>query len=712
MEQQLTFFLALAVGLIFGSLAVWLMLRADTKNAYGRAYSQARTEFGNEISKLTERLSGKDSRIEELLKDRDQLKTELERQHRQKAELQSAKAELEARLAEGAKLAEEKLAVVEQAEKRLSETFQALSAHALKSNNEAFLQLARSALDRYQEGARSDLDSRQKAIEEILRPVREALGKVDSSIEGIGKDHAGITRQVELLQEAQNMLRSETSNLVNALRTPSVRGRWGEIQLRRVVEMAGMVAHCDFEEQVSVETDNGRLRPDLVVQLPNGRQVVVDAKVSMKAYLEAMTATDDEQRVAKLKEHAAQVRSHLQRLGGKSYWEQFSATPEFVVAFIPGEAFFSAALEQDSSLIEYGVDNRVILATPTTLIALLRSVAYGWRQEKLTANAHEISELGKTVYDRLCTFTQHLETMRINLQRTVDGYNRAVGSLESRVLVSARRFQDLGAGSDREVPALEPVDNFPRSLQAVERAVASDGFGTLLEEAPEAESELDISENAPDIPGDSADAVASPAELEEFELEAPELEDDSEPITDAGRTNIEVTGDGDGHIETIEPEPEPAGEPEIVASASLPEIEETGLEMEEDDDIEPMGGTLEPLEESEPPAAGTPEELAEPEPPTLENEPQPAAEHADGSGKNAPAEEPAPETEPAEKPEPAAAGPAEDPQLAPEEPPAAATEAEHEPAPEADPEPAKEPVSAGKPAPASTIDYLAFVKAM
>jgi DNA recombination protein RmuC len=655
LEQQLTFFLALAVGLIFGALAVWLMLRADTKNAYGRAYTQAKTEFGTEISKLTERLSGKDARIEDLLKDQDQVKAELEKQRRQSVEFQGAKAELEARLAEQAKMSEEKLAVVDQAQKQLTDTFQALSATALKSNNEAFLQLAQSALDKYQEGARTDLASRQKAIEEVLKPVRDSLGKVDMSIEAMGKDHAGISKQVELLHEAQGILRSETSNLVSALRTPTVRGRWGEIQLRRVVEMAGMVAYCDFQEQASVDTDAGRLRPDLLVRLPNKRNVVVDAKVSLKAYLEAMDTSSEEERVAKLKEHASQIRSHLQKLGSKSYWDQCGAAPEFVVAFLPGEAFFSAALEQDPGLIEYGVDNKVILATPTTLIALLKSVAYGWRQEKLTENAQEISDLGKTLYDRLCTFTQHLETMRINLQRTVDGYNRAVGSLESRVLVSARRFQQLGAAADRDVPTLEPVDNFPRSLQAVERAVSAGELETPLadEEAQPAEPEaLSTEPETPEffepepppvdlaallappetpefLEPDSSEPTEPPAEPEEESYERlstePEATAEEEPPTPSNETD-----DDSGEDEL----PTDAGQIELSEDVSLPLVDD-----EEPEDVEQAEEDLEAAElESEPVAPAD----AEPEPEPVEVAQSEESEEAPEPAEAEPEEQPDP----------------------------------------------------------------------
>ncbi len=471
----MTFFLALAVGLVFGGLAVWLMLRADAASAYARA----RGELAAELSALNERLAGHLARIEDLTKDRDHLRSEIEKSRKEAAALLAVKTELETRLAESGKLAAEKLQLLDEAQARLADAFKALSAEALHTNNAAFLNLAQTALEKFHDSARTDLATRQKAIDEMLRPVRESLHLMDRNLNEIEKNraaaYAGISEQVKGLLDTQNLLRAETSNLVSALRTPAVRGRWGEVQLRRVVEMAGMTAYCHFDEQTTVDTDAGRLRPDLVIHLPNHRQVVVDAKVSLKAYLEAMDSRDEAGRHQKLAEHAAQVRSHLQRLGSKAYWQQFEGSPEFTVAFLPGEAFFSAALEADPDLLDFGVENKVILATPTTLIALLKAVAYGWRQEKLTQNAQEISALGKTLYERLCTFADHMDTLRTNLQRTVESYNRAAGSLESRVLVGARRFRELGAGGDHELTLLEPVDSFPRSLQAVEWAVSGGG---------------------------------------------------------------------------------------------------------------------------------------------------------------------------------------------------------------------------------------------
>jgi DNA recombination protein RmuC len=325
----------------------------------------------------------------------------------------------------------------------------------------AVVEAARDAFAQTQQLARAD-------VAQAVSPVRESLDRVDSKIQELEKARAGaygaLQEQVRSLIETQTQLRAETGKLVTALRTPHVRGHWGEVQLRRVVEMAGMLDHCDFTTQTTIHGDDGRFRPDLLVRLPGGRAIVVDAKTPLEAYLRAIEAPDDATRKARFADHARQVRNQMTALSRKSYWDQFDHAPEFAVLFLPGECFFSAALEADPALIEFGAAQNLILATPTTLIALLRAVAYGWRQERLAENAAEISALGKELYKRLSDMGDHWNKVGRGLERAVESYNAATGSLESRVMVSARRFADLKtAPMGVEIPELEPVDKFVRA---------------------------------------------------------------------------------------------------------------------------------------------------------------------------------------------------------------------------------------------------------
>jgi DNA recombination protein RmuC len=378
------------------------------------------------------------------------------------------RAKAETRLTEAQANLEEQKKLLSESKTQLVETFSALSAEALNTNNKTFLDLARSTFETIQARATGELNTQEKAIEGVVVPLKQALERYEIQLQQVETSRVGayisLEEQIKALAGGNAQLQKETGSLVSALRSPHVRGRWGEMTLRRAAELAGMSQHCDFDEQESFESESGRLRPDMMVNLPGGRRIVVDVKAPLQAFLDASNATTEEERVGHLARHAQLVRSHMEQLGSKNYWEQFDHAPEIVVLFLPGESFFAAALEQDRTLIEDGMEDRVILATPTTLIALLRAVAFGWRQESVAQNAKEISELGKQLYDRISTFVGHFQTVGSGLERSVNAYNKAAGSLESRVLPSVRRFKEMGAATGEDIPQIQTVDEAPRSL--------------------------------------------------------------------------------------------------------------------------------------------------------------------------------------------------------------------------------------------------------
>jgi DNA recombination protein RmuC len=386
--------------------------------------------------------------------------------------LKSKQAELETLLQKERQAMGEKIVLLNEAAQKMEDAFKSLSAECLRNNNQQFLDLAKATLEKYQSEARGDLEKRQKAVEETVGPLKETLEKYKEQVQVMEmtrqQAYGSLNQYLETMAATEQRLHTETNNLVKALRSPQVRGRWGELTLRRVAELAGMSDHCDFIEQESVLSEEGRLRPDMIVRLPNKKWVVVDSKAPLQAYLDSLECPGEEERRIKLRDHARQIQSHMQKLSSRSYWDQFPETPEFVILFLPGENFFSAALEQKPDLIEEGVNLKVILSTPTTLITLLRAVAYGWRQEALAENAQAISEMGKTLYERLVKLASHFADLGRHLDKSVHFYNEAVGSLESRVLTAARRFKELGISSKAQVPELEPVEKNTRDLQAPE----------------------------------------------------------------------------------------------------------------------------------------------------------------------------------------------------------------------------------------------------
>lgn len=406
-------------------------------------------------------------------------------QHRKQTQLRSENARLDAELAGERRRAEERIAALDEARDQLRETFGAMASEALKHNSGEFLRLAQENLKAFHVHAEGSLTQREKAVENLVKPIREALEKTESQIRRMEHErkeaYGSLTKHLETMAESQRLLQGETRNLVQALRRPEVRGQWGELTLKRLAELAGMVDRCDFYEQEQVQTDTGRQRPDMIVRMPDGREIVVDAKTPLDAYLNAVEAADDDTRKRELERHARKVRERVRELSAKAYWQQFRNAPDFVVLFIPGDQFLSVALDQDRSLLEDALAAKVILATPTSFVALLRAVAFGWRQEALTENAEQIRKLGEELYQRLGTFADHLSRLGKSLDGSVSAYNKAVGSFDTRILPGARKFAELGIAGKDAVAELEQIERAARNVQSTADAAELPADATPLE---------------------------------------------------------------------------------------------------------------------------------------------------------------------------------------------------------------------------------------
>lgn len=444
---------------------VGILMGASFALLFARSRSQGKiTELEKRVSAAESLVADRTSQLQRKDTELNQIRNELDEDRRSKVEALT-------RLEEAKKSFEEQKTLIEAMKTEMTDTFNALSKAALESSNESFLTLASERLGKVVEETKGKLGEHQTAMNGMIKPLSDALRKYEEQIHAVEakrrQDYGGIEEQIKMLSSTHQQLQRETSSLVTALRKPQVSGSWGQLSLKRAAELAGMAAYCDFYEQVSTTTETGRLRPDMIVRLPNGREIVVDAKAPVDAYLKAISLSAEEERKKALSHYVAQIRKHMNDLSGKSYWEQFPKSPELVVMYMPGESFFSSAIEHDSMLIEDGSAKKVILATPTTFIALLKAIAYGWQQEQMTKSAQEISKLGKELYERIKTMSGHFDDLGSAIEKAIAAYNKAVGSMESRILPSVRKFRELGVSGADEIPVLEQIDQTPRSLSHI-----------------------------------------------------------------------------------------------------------------------------------------------------------------------------------------------------------------------------------------------------
>lgn len=441
---------------LLGAAMTWIWSRLHARELSARVRELEAMESGNQSVEAEVRRQSL-----ELKAERDVLREKLEMEQQRRASAESSAERARENIDEQRKLLDE-------ARTKFADAFQGLASDALGKSSQQFLELANSKFESLRGEAEGDLEQRKVAIEGLVRPLGDTLGQLNERLQQVESSrqeaYGELRTQVKQLADTSKELRVEASSLSNSLKQPQVKGRWGELTLRRAVELAGMSPHCDFEEQVSVDTENGRLRPDMIVHLPGGGRVVIDAKVPLNGFLAATSAQNDEEHAAAMVEHARLVRGHIKALSTQEYWKQFEPTPEFVVLFVPGESFFSAALESNPTLIEEAMEKRVVLASPTTLIALLRAISYGWRQEALAENAGRISELGKKLYEKIAIFAEHLGGVGSGLEKANKAYSSAVGSFNRSLLPGATKFRDLGVASSRDIEALEPVESLPEPL--------------------------------------------------------------------------------------------------------------------------------------------------------------------------------------------------------------------------------------------------------